>query len=315
MTRKSRSSGGIRRFAPSVERVDLAVRKTADPIESYANRIGYREDFLGTGVKLVPPPSLAHWEGPDRIVYRLDDSSQYLLTYEHFSVAVSRERRMPLFSAVNINGSTCKSRVARSNVWKLDPRIPAKSQILTECYGREGDGYFSRGHMTRREDAKWGPAPSARRAEADSFHVTNAVPQAQSFNAPIWLRLEDRLLKHARADGMKISVITGPVFADDDLEMFEVRVPRRFWKVIAFIHDDTHRLSLTGYIASQAEQVADLRQVQFVFGRYRGWQVPIRQIARLSDLDFDRCVRADVLASADDRFAFELRSVADVYTV
>jgi endonuclease G len=198
---------------------------------------------------------------------------------------------------------------------KLDPRIPTEFQILTECYGRESNGFFSRGHMTRREDAKWGPVAIARKADADSFHVTNAVPQAQSFNAPIWLRLEEHLLKHARADGMKISVMTGPIFADDDFEMFGALVPRRFWKLIAFIHDDSGQLSVTAYIASQAEQVADLRQPQFVFGRYRDWQVPVRQVARLSGLDFDQCARYDVLAGADDRFALELRSAADAYTL
>ena len=45
------------------------------------------------------------------------------------------------------------------------------------------------------------------------MHVTNATPQMQAFNAPIWLALEDYALQHAREDDMKISVFTGPYFA------------------------------------------------------------------------------------------------------
>lgn len=315
MTRKSAPRKILRRFAPSADRLDLSIRKTPDPIETYSDRIGYREDFLGRGRHLVALPTLGRWEGSNKTAHRIDEPSLYVLPYEHFSVAVVCDRRMPLFSAVNLDGSTRKSRVARTNIWRLDPRIPSRYQILTECYGREGDGYFSRGHMTRREDAKWGPSAIAKKADADSFHVTNAVPQAQSFNAPIWLRLEDHLLKHARADGMKISVMTGPVLTDDDVEMFGILIPRRFWKIIAFIHDNTKRLSVTAYLASQAEQVAGLRETQFVFGRYRDWQVPVRRIAQLSGLDLQQCAAFDVLAKADDRFALELRRPQDVYTV
>ena len=70
------------------------------------------------------------------------------------------------------------------------------------------------------------------------MHVTNTTPQMQAFNAPIWLALEDYALQHAREDEMKISVFTGPYFADSDPEMYGVRIPLAFWKVIAFIHDE-----------------------------------------------------------------------------
>jgi endonuclease G len=248
------------------------------------------------------------------VAYRLDASSEYTLPYEHFSVVVSRERRMPLYSAVNIGGGTRARRIPRTNVWKLDPRISAQYQILTECYGRENEGYFSRGHMTRREDANWGTKAIATRADADTFHVTNAVPQAQSFNSPVWLGLEQHLLSHTNQDDMKVSVITGPVFGNDDLEMFGVRIPSQFWKVIAFVHDRTSALSVTAYLASQATQVAGLRDAQFVFGRFRDWQVPVRRISRLSGLEFGTLVSHDPLAGADERFALELGRVSDVYT-
>src|SRR5207237_541848 len=80
---------------------------------------------------------------------------------------------------------------------------------------------------------------------SDSMHVTNTVPQMQPFNAGIWLGLENYALENAREDDMKICVFTGPFLRDDDPERYGVRVPIEFWKVIAFIHDDTGKLCAT----------------------------------------------------------------------
>ena len=83
------------------------------------------------------------------------------------------------------------------------------------------------------------------------MHVTNTTPQMQAFNAPIWLALEDYALGHAKEDEMKISVFTGPYFDDHDPEMYGVRIPRAFWKIIAFVHDETGELCATGYEMNQ----------------------------------------------------------------
>jgi endonuclease G, mitochondrial len=260
----------------------------------------------------VPLPGLGRWA--DQVAVRIDVSGDAVLRYHHYSAVVVSEWRMPLFSAVNVDGTARRRKVARTDVWKLDPRIPAKCQILQECYGREREGFFSRGHMTRREDANWGPAKLAALADADTFHATNAVPQAQSFNSPIWLGLEAHLLKHTNADQMKVSVVTGPVFSEAAAVMFGVRIPSQFWKVIAFVHERSKKLTAVGYLASQSEQVTSLRDVQYVFGRYRDWQVPIRRLARISGLDFGTLTSCDPLSGADERFAFQLGKLTDVYT-
>lgn len=304
-----------RRFAPSSpSREEMRIRKTPEPLESYAGRGGFDEGFIGADSRRVPLPGLGKWSGPERVARRVDACDQYVVPYQHFSVVVSCERRMPLFSAVNIDGAGPRRRVPRTDVWKLDPRILSKYQILEDCYGRENDGFFSRGHMTRREDANWGAGKAALLADADTFHVTNAVPQAQSFNSPVWLGLEDHLLKHTNEDDMKVSVITGPVFSEDDPDMFGAQVPTRFWKVIAFVHDRARKLVVTAYLASQAEQVAGLRDLQYVFGRYLDWQVPLRRIAQLTGLGFGQLLRFDPLAGANERFALQLEKASDVYT-
>jgi endonuclease G len=247
--------------------------------EDYADREGYAADFLGTE---VPLPEI-HDDG-DVLTFRVDGIKERELKYEHFSVLMSRSRRLCRYSAVNIEGS--QSRKAKRPSWRLDPRIEAEQQIKSQCYGTEPK--FSRGHMTRREDPIWGSQSSAARGNADSMHVTNAVPQMQPFNAGIWLGLEDYALDNARKDDMRISVITGPVLREEDPFRFGVQIPTGFWKVIAFVHDETGEPCATGYTMAQDDF---LREEEFVFGRHETAQVPLSLVESMAGVSFSSELR------------------------
>ncbi|MFD6218362.1 DNA/RNA non-specific endonuclease, partial [Nocardia salmonicida] len=112
---------------------------------------------------------------------------------------------------------------------------------------------------------------------------TNAVPQMQTFNAGVWLDLENYALQNARHDQMRISVITGPFLHDDDPIKFDVRIPVAFWKVIVFIHDITGALTATGYSLSQGEF---LSEQEFVFGQHKTSQRRIEWIEQKAGLSF-----------------------------
>jgi endonuclease G len=267
----------------------------------YRDRGGYEPDFLGSrfSVKL---PSVERGAN-DILDFELDGETHTELRYEHYSVVMNRRRRMCFLSAVNIDGNLSKksARVA----WKWDPRIPKEQQIMKECYGNPPK--FSRGHMTRREDPGWGNTKTAKRGNEDSMHVTNTTPQMQAFNAPIWLALEDYALQHAREDEMKISVFTGPYFAERDPEMYGVRIPLTFWKIIAFIHDQTGKLCATGYEMNQEQSLQP--EEEFVFGAFTSpqlgiaTQVPIRSIEARSGINFGNLASVDPLAGDEEGVA------------
>jgi endonuclease G len=254
----------------------------------YVGRPGYDAAFIGVD---VPLPVVLN--DTDVLAFPWNDGMERVLPYQHFSVVMHRERRMCVFSATNIDGGRMR-RIKRPG-WRLDPRIPSAQQIRHECYGSAPR--FSRGHMTRRTDPVWGDADDAARANADSMHVTNTVPQLQPFNAGIWLGLEDYALDHAVEDTMCISVFTGPFLLDDDPVRFGVRVPRSFWKVIAFIHDESRELSATGYVMSQEHLLAES---EFVFGQHETWQVPLATIERRAGLSFAALTAADPLADVEE---------------
>ena len=247
----------------------------------YIGRTGYRPSFLGPK---VPLPVVRNKR--DILTFTWKGRRESVLHYQHFSVVMSRSRRMCIYSACNIDGSR-PHRFKRPS-WRLDPRIPAQQQIRDECYGNEP--LFARGHMTRREDPIWGTPKAAALGNVDSMHVTNTVPQMQPFNAGIWLALESYALEHARDDRMRISVFTGPFFSADDPVRAGVRIPRSFWKVIAFIHDQTRKLCATGYEMSQEDF---LRDEEFVFGRHKTAQVRIVDIERRAGLSFGRLAALD----------------------
>jgi endonuclease G len=255
--------------------------------EDYADREGYSATFLGDEPD-VPLPTVTG-DASNALTFEFDGETKSLLDYEHFSVMMGRQRKMCIFSAVNIDGKTPHK--MKRLAWRTDPRIVESAQLVKGPYGDPPK--FSRGHMTRREDPMWGTAETAARGNADSMHLTNAVPQMQPFNAGIWLGLEDYALQNARQDDMRICVFTGPVLRSSDPTRFGVKIPLTFWKVIAFVHDETGELCATGYTMSQKDS---LREDEFVFGAHRTAQTSLAAIENMTGLSFGSLTDLDPLA-------------------
>src|SRR5262249_10346811 len=134
------------------------------------------------------------------------------------------------------------------------------------------------------------------RGADDSMHVTNTVPQMQSFNSPIWLALEDYALQHAREADQKISVFTGPYFRKDDPPMYGVWIPVEFWRVIVFVHVETGELCATGYEMSQED---NLEQPEFVFGDFVSPQLNISTQVAISTIEVKAGISFGELADYD----------------
>ena len=295
--RRRRQPGGVSLTFPADGGETDLIDETETVASDYRDRSGYDPEFLGSRFVVDLPTVTRHAD--DVLDFEFDGETQTELRYEHFSVVMSRSRRMCFLSGCNIDGNLSK-KSARVR-WKGDPRISKSQQIMKECYGAPPK--FSRGHMTRREDPGWGTRAVAKRGNEDTMHVTNVAPQMQAFNAPIWLALEDYALQHAREDEMKISVFTGPYFTDRDPDMYGVLIPLTYWKVIAFIHDDTGKLCATGYEMSQEQS---LQPEEFVYGVFTSpqlgtaTQVPIRSIEAKSGIHFGKLASVDPLAGDEE---------------
>jgi DNA/RNA endonuclease G (NUC1) len=252
--------------------------------QDYRNRPGYDPDFLGGGGRRVPLPGLP--EALAEKAVTVDNEArgieQFILPYTHFSVVMNGERRMPFYSAVNIDGTDLRRIPRGGERWKFDPRIPQEVQAGNPVYKNTD---LDRGHMTRRIDPVWGARRLASVADDDTFHFTNACPQHKDLNQREWQQLEDYVLDNAGAEGLKVCVFTGPVFGRKDKEFREIRLPEEFWKVVVMVRSDTRRLSATGYILSQSDMITGL---EAVYGAFKTYQVPLKRIEHLTGLDLGR---------------------------
>lgn len=137
--------------------------------------------------------------------------------------------------------------------------------------------------------------------ELGRLRVANCTPQHKDFNQnqTTWAGLEDYILENADNRDFRVSVITGPVLADDDEEYRGVQLPRQFWKVAAMVKTNG-QLSVTGYLLSQAQLLEGLELAgEFSYGAYRTYQVPVRRIQELTGLSFGPLLAADPLGSLE----------------
>jgi endonuclease G len=242
------------------------------PASSFAGRRGYQAGYLGAFV--VPLPDTAAIAAD---VLPVAGSADARLDYEHFSIVMSKSRRLALFTGVNIDGSASVSVSRGGDPWAFDGRIPESAQAGDELYANND---FDRGHLVRREDPNWGPTAGV--ANRDTFHFTNCAPQLSVFNQRTWLSLEDYILTNTRRVGERASVFTGPVFRQNDPVYRGVAIPLAYWKVVAFIHDDG-RPSASAYLI---DQDVDLNQDTLLFGAFKIYQRSVAAIAGLTALNF-----------------------------
>ena len=258
------------------------------PASYFKGRKGYEPAFLGAAHP-VPPPRLAGALAED--FARADGSSDGLLHYTHFSVAMSRSRRTALFTAVNIDGRQLRRIVRKDDVWYHDGRLDLAFQIGEDVYLKNR---LDRGHLVRRLDPVWGE--EAGQADEDTFHFTNAAPQHEDLNQKTWLSLEDYVLANAEAHDLKVSVFSGPVLNANDRVYRNAKLPERYWKVVTMVQQPQKELVATAYVLSQRSLLTDL---EFVYGAFRTYQVPVAAVEKMTGLDFGRLRDHDPLAGTE----------------
>jgi DNA/RNA endonuclease G (NUC1) len=257
---------------------------------NFSTREGFDEEFLGAGPARVMLPRLTAVQRED--AFQLGDADPgndpAELKYHHFSVALSRSRRLAFWTAVNIDGKTHKKEQMRRgrDSWYYDPRVLDQFQVGDELYTGTD---FDRGHLVRRLDPAWGrTVQAARTANDDTFHWTNCSPQHKDFNQgkALWAGLEDYLLEKAAGERKRMVVFTGPVLAAADPTYRGVQLPLKFWKV-AVVARPNGRLASLAFLVDQERLVR--RMISFApdpEAVARTFQTTVENVEQLSGLDF-----------------------------
>lgn len=262
--------------------------------ENYSKRTGYADDFLGSS---VPLPKVKN----KSVIAETEDGEQEL-KYQHFSVVMHKTRRLAIFTAANVAGSSeqrnpggiAPTRRQLTNLdksdqekWFLDPRLSEEYQLTDVFYTKDG-GAFDKGHIVRREDVCWGKnLKEIARANGDTFHITNCSPQVANFNRSnkggIWGKLENYVLGAAKSDSDKYCIFSGPVLSDDDRKFTgraqtgytEVQIPKAFWKVL--VCKSGKKLQSFGFMLEQS--LAEVETFEFaVAEEWLPYFMPIAEI-------------------------------------
>ncbi|MTH55448.1 endonuclease [Bacillus mangrovi] len=271
----------------------MDVKKEADPVKTerlkpsrYEKAKGYDSKFLGEKHSVsLPKLSKALEEDAAEV-----KGGENVLNYIHFSIVMSKSRKLAYYTVVNIDGKEMKNVERGKDSWYYDPRIDEKYQAGEELYSRND---LDRGHLVRRRDPVWGK--DAKKANEDTFHFTNSSPQHKNLNQKTWLDLEDYILENAENHQFKATVFTGPVFREDDIVYRDVKIPAEFWKVAVMVKEDG-TLSATAYLQSQKNLIEDL---EFAYGDYKTYQVPLSKIESLTGLQFKDLKKSDPIGDLE----------------
>ena len=276
----------------------------ADP--AFATSQGFNPGFLGRDLAVPLPKTRRGFKGT---LAKDLNTGKTVFDYTHFSLAMHAERRLALWTAVNIAGKELKSSSAAPG-WRADPRLLKTQQTLAAVYGKVPGKriQIDRGHLVRRLDPVWGTQAVADRAAADTFHYTNAAPQEHVFNSETWGNLEDFVLARADQRDHTVSVMTGPVLRPDDDTYGEGlpggpwQIPWSFWKIAVFKRPDGTP-SVTGFVVEQTAAIAPMfettRYNPYSVAAARVFQRPIATIEDLTGLDFGPLRKLDRMGSVE----------------
>ncbi len=259
-----------------------------------SDRAGYDADFLGVNkAKLELKNLLKNHKTQLTPLLTPQGTNKTILNYHHFSVAMHRERKMPLLTAVNIDGKQTRNVGKDTGKWQYDPRMDENFQLGMEIY-RQNE--LDLGHLVRRLDPVWGR--EAMQANRDTFHFTVCAPQHAKLNRVTWKSLEDYILKNTQAEDLKVSVFTGPIFSEDDLAYRGILLPLQFWKMAAVIKNNG-KLSVTAYVLSHKDYLDDVSNRGLIgdtgFEEYKTYQIPLRRLQELTNLHLDDLLEYDPL--------------------
>ncbi len=279
----------------------LEIRFT-QPVDTEALAdLGYRFDFLSED---VPTPRLSQEAFDD--AFKLNGS--HLLRYVHFSTCQSKSRRLPRLVAWNIDGARLKSISRKGIPFLRDNRVPDRYQAGNELYV---NNKLDRGHLARRADLTWGSLTEATAANKDSFFFTNISPQHQAFNqssrSGLWGDLENAIMEDVRVEDLRISVMAGPIFKDSDSPHRRVKIPRSFWKLVAYRDIDDNKFKVRAYILTQRDLLHDIEALEL--DPFRLYQVSLAELRRETELDFKDVKRFDTFQSGPEAVAAPVREI------
>lgn len=149
-----------------------------------------------------------------------------VLCNQFYAAQQSLEFKEPLWSAEHLTeeGVEQAEKLQGRASFHSDLRLQLGQRAELTDYKRSG---WSRGHMTPSGDA------SDKASRAETYALSNVVPQSIALNTGLWNKIEREVRSLAAKDG-EVYVVTGPAFRGEagTIGQGHVRIPTSIWKAV-----------------------------------------------------------------------------------
>lgn len=165
--------------------------------------------------------------------------------HKYFTIGYAEKHKQPYYVQWILTREMVRNKVVkRKNDFRRD-------NSLTCCYSESSDynrSGYDRGHMCPSGDMTW-----SKKANSETFLMSNMCPQNQKLNRGKWNDLE-RLTRSWAERYDSLLVICGPIFtnATKTIGRNKITVPTSFYKIIARIDNGNIR-SAVAYIMPNLE--------------------------------------------------------------
>ena len=164
------------------------------------------ESTARTGAPLTTTPGISICRSGYELLYRPEYKTAY-------------------WSAEHIEAHEVKGKTQREDDFQSDPLVPDHLEAQLKDYRNSG---FARGHLAPAGNFQDDP-----KENAESFYLTNMIPQVQKCNnSGVWSQLE-RIVRDWAVGYGELYVVTGPLYEGSLRTIGDgVRVPDGMFKVI-----------------------------------------------------------------------------------
>jgi endonuclease G len=175
----------------------------------------------------VPPPCLQFYLGGQApaVVAPTAPNGQ-VFCHSFYALSYSTALHDPIWTSYELTAAMVRGSAGfdRANITSFAAQagLSATQQARNSDYT---DRRFQRGHMTPDNDA--GDEP----AQADTYVITNVVPQNGGLNGGLWARLEGAVHALGGSEG-SVFVVTGPLFESSRPPMHGIAIPSHTFKAI-----------------------------------------------------------------------------------
>jgi len=167
-----------------------------------------------------------------------------------YALGFSAARLQPVWAAYQVSAATRDVDYERPEFFYDDPRLPEAQRIGSAGFKPVGNLRYDRGHMVPNFAIN---TQFGRVAQAETFFMSNIIPQRSNTNRGAWQRLEKAIIRAYAPMRKHVWAIVGPIFGANPPLIrrrngLDVPVPEAYFLILAdperYPFDDPDNLSI-----------------------------------------------------------------------